>query len=642
MVRQEVDSDRLRTLRAELEQKTALLPAVLQTSNCIALVDHLTSVFKDTDWSSAARCLDSLHDAPADSSGWNHFQDLLSEDPDSAQGQAELQAMDMALTEMHANIKGIQASTCLPPSRLAALASISGTGSTNRLETVRCTVCHSLLLNAAFDDHLPNCRPCAIQPTAPARASKSTTSQPSTTGRAASKAAAAKGAKAGKKTGTKGSKKPPAGPSRFAAEQAKVPLQPLPAARQSSDDSELQLPSHPPSHHAQAPAPHVYASMPSSSFPSQHTQSPEGMQLQQAGNHDRRHDATDGKGTESSGSQRAKRSRLVWTYEEHMSRSNQEADAVHDLSLPPRFPLVATRPRTRTARSPSVAAQPQTLSKDGTSLAHTVGRVQSASGCAQLDALSETLRPGIPLSQQPDRHPPRGEDESQATKWQKQASSTQASDTASGTGRQQLQQTRMHGQPRQTLDGMAAAAGLAGHVAPSRQLTSESLGFSHSLHNQHAKQLQVQTDRRSMHGSAAAGLTQVPSEVLQASPWQQPTWNPQQGSSSFQGVHNPHAGLCNPNQASKPKHALGRFVNLPAAHSLHSLDQAASGLSQQPQRAQSRSQQPGSRPAVWPSVNGHASNDDGASLKVAGPGSWRMPESKRQVSVNALARTPFG
>jgi len=40
---------------AELEQKTALLPAVLQTSNCIALVDHLTSVFKDSDWSSAAR-----------------------------------------------------------------------------------------------------------------------------------------------------------------------------------------------------------------------------------------------------------------------------------------------------------------------------------------------------------------------------------------------------------------------------------------------------------------------------------------------------------------------------------------------------------------------------------------------------------
>ena len=35
-------------------------------------------------------------------------------------------------------------------------------------------------------------------------------------------------------------------------------------------------------------------------------------------------------------------------------------------------------------------------------------------------------------------------------------------------------------------------------------------------------------------------------------------------------------------------------------------------------------------------------NDDAAPLKVAGPGSWRMPESKRQVSVNALARTPFG
>ncbi|KAL0031840.1 hypothetical protein WJX79_010686 [Trebouxia sp. C0005] len=348
MVRQEVDSDRLRTLRAELEQKTALLPAVLQTSNCIALVDHLTSVFKDADWSSAARCSDLVHDAPADSSGWNQFQDLLREDPDSAQGQAEIQAMDIALTEMHANIKGIQAST---------------------------------------------------------------------------------------------------------------------------------------------------------SFPSQHIQPPEGMQLQQAGDQDRRHEAIDGKDADMARSQGGKRSRLVWTYQEHMSRSNPEADAVHDPSLPPRFPLVATRPRTRRARSPSVAAQPQILSKDGTS----------------------------------------------------------------------------------------------------------------------------------------SGPT--------ASPGQQPTWNPQRVSSSFQGVPNPHAGLGNSNQASKPKHALGKFANLPAAHSLHPSDHAASDSSQQQQRAHSRSQKPGSRPAAWPSVNGHASmhaNDDAAPLKVAGPGSWRMPESKRQVSVNALARTPFG
>ncbi len=274
-----------------------------------------------------------------------------------------------------------------------------------------------------------------------------------------------------------------------------------------------------------------------------------------------------------------------------------------------------------------------------------MGRLQSASGCAQLDALSETLRPGTALSQQPDRHPPRGGDMSQAPKRQKQANSAQASDTASETGWQQLQQTQMRGHLKQTLDGMATAAGLDGHVAPSRQLTSGSLGVSHSLHSQHATQLQVQPDRRSMHGSAAAGLTQMPSQVVQASPGQQPTWNPQQVSSSFQGVPNPHAGLGNPNQASKPKHALGRFANLAAAHSLHPSDHAAAGLSQQQQRAHSRSQKPGSRPAAWPSVNGHASvhaNDDAAPLKVAGPGSWRMPESKRQVSVNALARTPFG
>ncbi|KAA6423814.1 MAG: hypothetical protein FRX49_06385 [Trebouxia sp. A1-2] len=544
--------------------------------------------------------------------------------------------MDIALTEMHANIKGIQASTCLPPSRLAALVPTSSTGSNSKLETVRCTVCHSLLLTAAFDDHLPDCRPCAPQPKAPARASKSTTSQPSTTGRAASKAAAAKGTKAGKKTG---SKKPPAGPSRFAAEQAKVSLQPLPAARQSSDESEFQLPPKQPSNHAQLPAPSVYASMPSSSFPSQHIQPPEGMQLQQAGDQDRRHEAIDGKDADMARSQGGKRSRLVWTYQEHMSRSNPEADAVHDPSLPPRFPLVATRPRTRRARSPSVAAQPQILSKDGTSSGPTVGRRQSASGCAQLDALSETLLSGGALSQQPDRHPPRGGDMSQANKWQKQASLSQSSGTAFEIGRQKLQQTQMHGPPKQTLDDMATAAGLDGHVAPSRQLTSGSMGLSHSLHSQHAVQSQLQPDRRSTHGSAAADLTQMPSQVVQASPGQQPTWNPQRVSSSFQGVPNPHAGLGNSNQASKPKHALGKFANLPAAHSLHPSDHAASDSSQQQQRAHSRSQKPGSRPAAWPSVNGHASmhaNDDAAPLKVAGPGSWRMPESKRQEPVQTL------
>ena len=234
---------------------------------------------------------------------------------------------------------------------------------------------------------------------------------------------------------------------------------------------------------------------------------------------------------------------------------------------------------------------------------------------------------------------------SQATKRQKQASLAQASDTASETDWQQLQQTQICGHPKQTVDGMATTAGLDGHVAPSRQLASGSLGLSQSLHSQHAIQSQVQPDRRSMHGSAAAGFTHMPSQGVQALPGRQPTWNPQQSSSSFQGVPNPNAGPGNLNQTSKPKHALGRLANLPAAHSLHPSDHAASGLSQQQQRAHSRSQKPIGRPAAWPSVNGHASmhaNDDDAPLKVAGPGSWRMPESKRQVSVNALARTPFG
>lgn len=294
------------------------------------------------------RCSQSLHtpeDMPAEQSGWSNFADLLREDPESAEAEAELQAMDIALTEMQANIRSIQTSTCLPPSRLA---SISGRDSTGKLETTRCIVCHSLLLTTTFNDHLPSCRPCDPQSTLPAR--RSTASQPILAGGAASRAAAAKGGKASKRGGSKGSKKPPAGPSRFAIQQAKAPPQPVAATRQSSDDSDLQLPPHPLPNHLQSPAADTQASVPSSSFPSQQMRPPHSMHRQQPGSSNEQYVATGDRPGALTQPQGVKRGRSTWTYEENMSRSNPEVDAVHDPSLPPRFPQAVTRPRTFRAR----------------------------------------------------------------------------------------------------------------------------------------------------------------------------------------------------------------------------------------------------------------------------------------------------
>ena len=296
---------------------------------------------------SVFRCSQSLHnDASAQQSGWSNFQDLLRHETQSADSQTELQAMDRALATMQANIQSIQATTCLPPSRLAALASTSGRDSNLNLETVRCTVCHSLLLTAAFDDHLPSCRPCPPQTAAAARRTKSSTSQPSSSGRPGSKPAAARGGKAGKKGRGKGSK-PPAGPSRFAIEQAKPLPQQQPIPTKSSDDSDLQMmPSHPSLHQPRKAGQSLpHASLPSTSLLADHAH-PSGVK-QQPSIVERQSDASDGNGSDAMRwSQKKKRSRNAWSYQEHMSRSNPNVDAVHDPSLPPRFPQSATRSRT--------------------------------------------------------------------------------------------------------------------------------------------------------------------------------------------------------------------------------------------------------------------------------------------------------
>ncbi len=259
---------------------------------------------------------------------------------------------------MQAHIQSIQQSTCLPPSRLAALASTSGRDGSGRLETVRCSVCHSLLLTAAFNDHLPSCRPCAPPSMAPARPTKSSTSHPSSNSRAANKVTAAKGGSKGKGKGPTGSKKPPAGPSRFAIEQAKPPPQPL-IATKSSDDSDLQMPSNLLPHRLQPPAPFTYAPALSTSHPAHHVhpsgamQQP-GMGETQMGDRqmgERQKNAVEGRPDDMAWPKGVKRSRTAWAYEDHMSRSNPDMDAVHDPSLPPRFPQSATMARTRSKRS---------------------------------------------------------------------------------------------------------------------------------------------------------------------------------------------------------------------------------------------------------------------------------------------------
>ena len=40
---------------AELDQQTALLPGALHSSDSVALVDHLTTVFNEADWTRTAR-----------------------------------------------------------------------------------------------------------------------------------------------------------------------------------------------------------------------------------------------------------------------------------------------------------------------------------------------------------------------------------------------------------------------------------------------------------------------------------------------------------------------------------------------------------------------------------------------------------
>lgn len=234
--------------------------------------------------------------------------------------------MSTALGRVHESIAVIQRTTCFPkPS------SAPHTDKAGRLQAVRCSVCHSLLLAAAFNNHLPSCRPCSH----PVRPTKGNASQPALNGRAATTLHKSGLQGKGKKNlQSKGSKKPPAGPSRFAVEQTKHTLQQPVRALQGDASVELlsrmshAQPDSKPSTAGALTSPEVL-----------HTQS----SMRAAASDEPAQAAGQCKRDMSSG-------RLAWTYESHMSRSNPDVDAVHEPTLPPRFPQGVCRTTRRRSR----------------------------------------------------------------------------------------------------------------------------------------------------------------------------------------------------------------------------------------------------------------------------------------------------
>lgn len=317
-----------------------------------AVLAYINSLLVTT--SATCRCSGFVESASSsEPPGWEAFQSVLREESRPTKAQTDAQAKDSALSRLQADIDSIKQTTCLPPSRLAALTA-SSLDQQGHLQAVRCTVCHSLLLTAAFNDHLPRCRPCA-----PPSAGPSNSSHPSSSGRLASRPNTARGraaAKKGKGRG-RGSKKPPAGPSRFAMEQGKPLPQrqttPLPPA-----DLDHQLPAHPSQHHqpGQHRHHHPLTEATTSALPSAHDSTelppggvpgsqrhPAGMSSPPASRqHSRDIDAEQDRVSQE---RSMKRSRSAWTYAEHLRRSNPELDAVHDPMLPPRFPHNVTRMR---------------------------------------------------------------------------------------------------------------------------------------------------------------------------------------------------------------------------------------------------------------------------------------------------------
>lgn len=271
-------------------------------------------------------------------------------------------------------------------------------------------------------------------------------------------------------------------------------------------------------------------------------------------------------------------------------------------------------------------------------------RAQAASGTAELDGLSRTVPPGGATSHQSERHLQGVGDVSHTAQQPRPARLGQVSDLQSAPGRQHLDPPQVHGQHRQALNSLASPAGLHGHAPLSRQTASAHRGHSQGLQTRDVGQLQSQPATVPTHGSTAARPNQLQPPETQGIPRQHCAWRLQPGSASLQGGINSSDSHSNPYSATKPKHPASRSINLPAANDVHPPANGAAGMHQKQQQQQlvhTRHHQPSNDGAAWPSVKGRVRADEGTmAVKVAGPGSWRMPESRRQVSVNALARMP--
>ena len=100
---------------------------------------------------------------------------------------------------------------------------------------------------------------------------------------------------------------------------------------------------------------------------------------------------------------------------------------------------------------------------------------------------------------------------------------------------------------------------------------------------------------------------------------------------------------------SQPGQPHVRSFQVPAPHSMHASARSSAnsdGQQRQIKPTSKPSLQHGASVAAWPRVDGVdtflTEEVDPFNFRVASSGGWRMPESKRQVSVNALSRTSFG
>ena len=294
-------------------------------------------------------------------------------------------------------------------------------------------------------------------------------------------------------------------------------------------------------------------------------------------------------------------------------------------------------------RSASAGPAPFRLSEYGSASAHSGNQVQLPSGGGHLIGLSDCTLPDAALPHRPDRHSSAHYDETDRAKRQRQADPTPGLVLDSQISAWQ-QQSQLHGQQRRTHNSLAVPAGFEMHASQLR--TSED-----NLHRQ-SDHMQCQQDTPAMHGSLAATSSQLQSQPAQGGPLHHAAWRPQQHSASWQHPAYQDATLISlRHPALKPKqglHAPPRSFNVPAAHSMQpSANGAAANGLHHPNSSttggmQQRSANMPSGYTLVKTRNSVHADDDTSSPRVAQPGSWRMPESKRQVSVNALARTPLG